>query len=364
MPAAARYYVFLALGLILLLAPLAGFSLYERVVLGEYRLGIGTVPLYTPYYLARLLIGALVAAAFVALLYRARADGASIDRPALSRGKQGAAYAMIVFAALCTVLFVVDPVQFYEIGLEDGALEWLSALLPLGCSIIFVYAFIRVLRSDHHEGRGLALTMTALFAIVFFVMGMEEISWMQRVFKIATPAIFEGNQQQEMNLHNMHSIAFGTVHRVAVFTGLIVLPFLAETAPRLSFVEKLQDFLPSRFVLVISAPLAAFDYNTWNFFLAPLMVFLALAILAAYAAAARRRGDVEKSHLFVALFAFVVVGQIVYLAFGHRLVRMWDISEYRELLMAIGLAVFTWETAARLRARFRSPHERLHALPA
>jgi hypothetical protein len=49
---------------------------------------------------------------------------------------------------------------------------------------------------------------------------------------------------------------------------------------------------------------------------------------------------------------FVVVAQLVFLARGHTFVHPWDGAEIMELIMDIGLAVFTLQTTARLIARY------------
>lgn len=329
------------------------FSLYDRLVLGEHSLAIGKAPLYTPYFLGRMGLALLLSGLLIAGLHRLRAADASLHRPALSALQRTASYAVLGAASACVILFAANPRLFYELAIEDEPLEWASALLPLASSLVVACAFWRVLRSEKRDGRrALMLVLTASFAGGLFVIGMEEISWMQRVFGIETPAAFAGNQQQEMNLHNMHSIMFGTAHKLAMYAGLIVLPFVVEVAPRNRLFGWIEEFLPSRFVLAISAPFAAYNYNGWNFFLTPVTVFVTVIILFYYARAARRRGDRDEAMLFACLAAFVVAGQTAFLALGHGFVRMWDNSEYGELFMALGLAVFAWETAARLRARY------------
>lgn len=355
-----RFFIFLFAVASVIAAAFVALSLYERSALGEYGLGIGKTPIYTPYYVGRMLLAFGFAVLLAGGLYRLSGErSATITRPALSAPQRGAAYVMLAATASGIVLFLADPVLFYELALEDRALEWASALVPLLSSAFFAYAFWRVLRSDTGDAsRGLTLTLTALLAAGLFVLGMEEISWMQRVFEIETPAAFAGNQQQEMNLHNMHSIVIGTAHKLAMYVGLIVLPFLVETAPRNPVFSRVEDFLPTRFVLVISAPFAAYNYNAWNLFLTPLVVFLTAVILACYLVAALRRGDRAETQLFVALAAFVVVGQLAFLAFGDQSVRMWDYSEYAELFMAVGFAVYSWQTLQRLLTRFAPPSPR------
>ena len=223
-------------------------------------------------------------------------------------------------AAACVALFIVHPASFHRIALEDGPVEWASALLPLAASFAFIYVLWLVLRSQRRDTRRrVALAFTAVFAAALFVIGMEEISWMQRVFNVATPSLFSGNEQNETNLHNMYSsLLFNIVYRTGVFAGLIVLPFLSEIAPPNRLLGWIADFLPRRFVLAASAPVIGFDYNFWNFSLGPVLFVTALSILVLCARAAHHRGD------------------------------------RRERTMFAGLAAFAWQVTARLYARYAS----------
>jgi len=234
-------------------------------------------------------------------------------------------------------------------------LEWVSALLPLTASAAFCIAFIQAKRAAPRGlRRQLALTFCALFAVGLFVIGMEEISWMQRVFDIPTPALFAENQQQEMNLHNMHSIVIGQTYKIAMFAGLVLLPFLIDAAPRNRLFELIDDFLPSRFVFALSAPWVAFNYNEWNFLASQLFVTLTLAILACYLKAAWDRRDSREAALFGMIAAFIVIAQPLLLILGDRFVRMWDASEYVEFFIALGLSFYCAETMTRLAARYRA----------
>jgi hypothetical protein len=49
--------------------------------------------------------------------------------------------------------------------------------------------------------------MYALFALVMFFIGMEEIAWGQQLFSFQSPAFFKAlNAQKEVTLHNIHSV--------------------------------------------------------------------------------------------------------------------------------------------------------------
>lgn len=354
-----RFLVPVVSVLVAALAAFLVFTLYERFALGELRLAIGKAPAVTPYYLARLAVAVVLAFALVAGMFRLRAGAATIERRVLSGANAIAVYGLLALALAFAVLFVANAGVFSHHAREDRAVEWISAVIPMGASALFAWTFFRIRWAVARDARHrVALWLTPALAVLLFVMGMEEISWMQRIFAIETPALFAGNQQQEMNLHNMHSVVIGTVHRTAVFAGLIVLPFVAEVAPRFRLLDLVSDFVPGRFVLAASAPLVAFNYNEWNFFPTPFTVGVAVFILGCYLLSAWRRGDRRETALFASLLVFLVVALGVFLGLGDRFVRKWDTQEYMELFMAIGLALFAWQASARLRARHLPPAPR------
>ncbi len=365
-PPITRYFGFLIGALVAIGAAGIGCSVYERITYRAYRLGIGGELLFTPYYLGRLALITLLVLLLIGGLYRLRDPESRIRHHTLSRAKRRAVYAMIATAAGCVALLVVNRALFRRLALEDGLVEWASALIPLAASGAFLYAFCRIVRAPSDARRSVALGLAALFGIFLFVIGMEEISWMQRVFGFATPEMFSANEQGETNLHNMHnSLYFNVAYRTAVFGGLIVLPLIVETAPANRLFEWIGDFLPRRFVLAVSAPLVGFEYNQWNFFLGPFLLVLAVTILACYAVAARRRGDRSETILFAVLAMFAVAVQFVFMARGPSVgSATWLIAEYRELFLALGLAVFTWEVTARLLARYSPARGSYQAFPA
>jgi hypothetical protein len=350
---AVRYFGFLFAALALMLALFFGFSLYEWGVLGETQLGMRKAPAYAPYYIGRFATEILLSLLLAAGLYMLRASGSGIDKKRMPSSKRRIAWFLLMLAAVSAGLFAVDARLYNRLSLEDHALEWVSALLPLAASAAFAVAFIRVARAPQRDvRRRVALVLCASFAVTLFVVGMEEISWLQRVFEITTPAMFAENQQHEMNLHNMHSIVFGQSYKIAMFAGLVLLPFVAETAPHNKLFDVFQDFLPSRFIFAISAPWTAFNYNEWNFMASQLFVTLALTILGCYMKAAWERFDTRELALFGASALLILIVQPLFLALGARFVRMWDASEYVELFIAIGLTFYTAETIMRLAARY------------
>ncbi len=348
-----RYFAVLALILIAAFTAFVAFSLYEWASLGEHQLAMRKPPLVTPYSLGRFIAILALSVCIAGAIYGMRAGDSAVGRQSLPRFERRIGWVMLYAAAACTALFVADPILFNILSLEDGPVEWASALLPLAATAAFIYAFVHVQRSTRRDRyRGVTLTLCALFAFVLFFLGMEEISWMQRIFDIETPALLAKNQQQELNLHNMHSIIVFQTYKGVMYAAFILFPFVVDTAPRNRLFDWLADFLPSRLILVISAPWAGFNYNEWNFMASQIYWTLTLFIIACYIKAAWDRRDTGEAALLAAIALFVTVAQPLYLLLGHRFVRMWDASEYVELFMAVGMALYTWQTIARLRKRY------------
>lgn len=91
-------------------------------------------------------------------------------------------------------LFIVDPVGFYNLGNEDQPVELLSVLFYFISFGLFIY--IMVLLSKQLTQNKYYLLLSAAFAFGFFILGMEEISWFQRVFDIETPEAFQAKRNE------------------------------------------------------------------------------------------------------------------------------------------------------------------------
>ena len=80
---------------------------------------------------------------------------------------------------------------------EDGIVEYTTVVFFLAAFIILVAAAKRSSFSRNYR------IFTALIAVAFFVIAMEEISWGQRIFGWGTGGWFgDTNAQDETNLHN------------------------------------------------------------------------------------------------------------------------------------------------------------------
>lgn len=120
---------------------------------------------------------------------------------------------------------IFDQQTLDWLNVEDGVLEWLSALLLLLASGLAV-KFSRAMPMKAHRW------MHVFMALVFFVMFGEEISWGQRLLGFSTPeAMAQINVQNEVNLHNSFGYLFDHLFILCFFLWGCVVPLLYWKIP-------------------------------------------------------------------------------------------------------------------------------------
>lgn len=106
----------------------------------------------------------------------------------------------LVFVVFALVLKSNSPFWYQELmWREDSIIEWLTFL----CYSIACLISLNISIVYYRKKRTLFCTMYMMLATGFVFIAMEEISWGQRMFNVATPEILaKYNYQGEMNLHN------------------------------------------------------------------------------------------------------------------------------------------------------------------
>lgn len=109
-----------------------------------------------------------------------------------------------------------NEIYWKVMAMEDGPAEYLTSLVLLVASGLAALIAIRFVR-NRQVG---SATWTAIgFALVFFVVAMEEISWGQRVFSVQSPDFFAAhNYQGEITLHNF--LSRYPLHMMFILAGL------------------------------------------------------------------------------------------------------------------------------------------------
>ncbi|OCP00253.1 MULTISPECIES: hypothetical protein [unclassified Ensifer] len=283
-------------------------------------------------------------------------DAAGLGAPVLrlaSRRELGICIVTWALATLMAVVFVIDPVDFSLLAREDSLIEWVSALLIFIASGFFaavVAGQLRAARRGAGRSAWIAAGAAALLAAGFFVIGMEEISWMQRVFGFATPeGLLVLNKQQELNLHNISTGLSELLYYTGSFLLLTLAPFIWLYLRKGISFGRLDAFAPSVLVLAASAPMAAFNSDNWSMLPTQMMVIMTVIMLLAIADMALRAGHWREFIVLTAGAILIVAIQELFILQAWQLVRLWDPTEYKELFIALGLAMYGVETWSRLR---------------
>ena len=156
-----------------------------------------------------------------------------------------------------------DRELFIKLLSEDGPLENIATICTLLAAIIFGLSYFK-----HRQSKPIFFL---LFSLLLFLVFMEEISWGQRVFGIATPdSIKYLNAQGEINLHNYTPIYKYVNDVVYLCLDLYFIGF-----PLLLFIIKDLNRFLLKFKLPIPSPatalLAFLNYLLFNYFFEPIL---------------------------------------------------------------------------------------------
>ena len=138
---------------------------------------------------------------------------------------------LILIASTIIGLFLIIHIRLYDpasrlfaiLYLEDGIFESLTPILMVA-SIVLLALSIPLLRKDTQLGkfRNLVTVIYLFLILIFFLNAMEEISWGQRIIGWETPQTFEGNVQDETNLHNYFNQYYLLFYRLLVLFPIMI----------------------------------------------------------------------------------------------------------------------------------------------
>jgi hypothetical protein len=249
-------------------------------------------------------------------------------------------------------VFLYNPKIFNALALEDNLVELLSALMWLITCGFFLLISVK-LRSSRRRN-GLFYIATALmFALIFFLLGMEEISWFQRSLSIDTPEAFQGNLQKEMNLHNFATSYVEVCYYFSSFVWLVAIPFIKHIILNIVPIGKrlVLFFMPNKFMIFVGAISVAYNYDMWNQITTQIAFFVTLFILI-YSIFYRHSN--ENIFLLGSTAVLYVLTQGAFLAYGSGLVRTWDVTEYKEFLIPLAFLIYSLEMLSKVNNPKRS----------
>ena len=314
---------------------LSAVFLYD-VVLADRGLATEQPPILSTVYAIRSVALLLASIALVVGLRRLTGllpeQSVAPDLPASVLAAVGGL--LIAFGA--AVLLLVDPQELSRLVREDHIVEWLSALLAFAAAVLYGVAATRC-RSSR-----VSLSLFAALGTICLLLGLEEISWFQRVFEIESPEfMLNRNGQQELNLHNLATNLTGNVYYVGAFCWCVLLPGLLGDRVLPPSLHPLRPVLPSRLVLFGSAAAAAVVYEMWNIMWIQLTFWMTLVLLVLAGVTTQRR------RLPLLIAAATTIVAVVFLTKGSVMIRNWDDTEVRELIIPYGLTLAGLDAARR-----------------
>lgn len=269
---------------------------------------------------------------------------------------------LILLAVFMLFLMISYPEKAEIFVAEDRSFEILQVVLLFISSIGFLFLSLEsVVRKKTIQG-----VCMAVMAAVCFVIGMEEVSWMQRVLSVESGQMFlQNNAQGETNFHNMSTHLFQNVYYFAGFILLIFLPFLSllrpdltrnRSAKKINRFSEVRDFLPAGWLFFPFAIISglvwptAYKHPTIMFALFATIIFcLVLSVVFIR--------DKKWFLLISVVISLALVAGSSYISlFDNQLheIRSGAPTEYTETFISIGICMYmldTWIRTSNARIR-------------
>ncbi|MGE5365294.1 MAG: hypothetical protein ACM3SM_14275 [Bacteroidota bacterium] len=300
---------------------------------------VETTPKFSPVYIMKSLLvltASLLLIESILKVSRKHLQN-SIKRIRLRLGRAAKFRLAVVFliSSGFIVLFIISPELFSALCREDQPVEMLSSILFFVCCAIFLEVFIMAVKFGRNQY--FLIVSSAALLIIFFLIGMEEISWFQRVLGIDTPSAFAGNIQKEMNLHNYATNYVENAYYFSSFVFLVLIPFIFFRIPEIRSLGAVTLLIPGRTSLLAASVIMAYNYDMWNNVLIQFSFFASLLILCNIRNRARGRDRIIITSIIITL----VITQVILLFNPEHIVRRWDATEYKEFFISLAFLIYS-----------------------
>ncbi|MDQ6950943.1 MAG: hypothetical protein Q9M26_04695 [Mariprofundales bacterium] len=294
------------------------------------------IPQFSVGYIARsALIFISVLVMFLALLSKRWQYVARFDDDQ-GRMKIAIIVAALSFSLLFLLLFMFRHALFSAYSLEDAPVEWASAVFLFCGSALF---FIACFRAKYRFLASATIYLSlALLSFILFIIAMEEVSWFQRVLTIQTPEMFANTPQHEMNLHNFATDYFENGYYFGTYLFTVILPFVYLLFPRFSSWRYLRIFIARPFVMMVGFIPCAYNFDMWNISWMQGSFFASIIILVSIVLFSRDRMN---KLLSGGMMVLMIVTQCLLLSHGENFARIWEVTEYKELFIALILFLYS-----------------------
>jgi hypothetical protein len=237
----------------------------------------------------------------------------------------------MLLSLIFALLVIISPKLLSRLVQEDGIVEWASALFAFLAGLCVLVGAWRCFAKEQKLN---ALILTIMGGIFLFL-GLEEVSWFQRVLDLPTPGFFEGNRQHEINFHNFATVGAANAYFLAACIFSVVIPHLFNDRVLLGRHASLSILIPPRLVMYSAAFAAAFTYKMWN--VIPIQLTFWLSLMALWVdrpssvSGCAKIGKISAMVLILTLSAFLI--------FGANMGRSMD-AEVREMIIPYGFLVY------------------------
>lgn len=247
-----------------------------------------------------------------------------------------------VFAVIVLFLASTDPIFTETLVREDTNLENFQAVFLFTAASIFLVSSVVYIKR-----REKASTLISLcFLVLFFAIGMEEISWMQRILEVESNEFFvENNMQSETNVHNLHTHLFQNIYLFSAFLFLILVPFFREQlSSLLQYLRRdyLEKFLPSRWLLLPFSIIVGFVWPSGYTYSSVLIAFIITVFVMVYEmhSALGKRNYMKSLYISTLLMLLVTTAYMTTFQNSLYEVRNGAATEYTETFIAFGMLVY------------------------
>ncbi len=243
--------------------------------------------------------------------------------------------------------FVTSPQRINSLTREDGLIENLSAGFLFLASAIMLISFFKFHSSNKSKKINTAKWLFLALTAVFFILGMEEISWMQRILNIESSGYFlEYNWQQETNIHNFNSTITNDLYYLGAFILLVLAPFYSQTIKRLTRkIANAEKFIPSTWLIapfILMSGLANSSIYA-STLIRPALFVISAVILAYIVLHHLNRNEKAATFNTILSLSMLIIAYFITLLYDYAPLGMRPnaAGEFRELLIAIGVLVYS-----------------------
>jgi hypothetical protein len=187
---------------------------------------------------------------------------------------------LFIVSLVFLFMFFFTTSAFSAYSKEDSVVEWGSFIFLIFSSLLFILSFIAGQKNSRNSK--LLKWMLLLPAFAFFVMGMEEISWFQRVVEFNTPELAINNMQNEFNLHNFATSKVENAYYFSAFLFLVVLPYFRNLFPTFLNDDRIEVLVPRPFISILGAFACAYNFDMWNIIFTQISFAGTVSILISY----------------------------------------------------------------------------------